>query len=155
MERYDAANPPFICSSCPRKTYGYCDQAFLDCDSLLIHSVLSHDKAYVMEMHNQASTKLIIENSLVKESEPVQAVQQNLKGSATSKKRKSAKTSPKSARKSPRLGPATQLIKLQRVSCNHFLRRTHAPRTSRFWCARIRARTFILWWLHFAQHQHI
>jgi hypothetical protein len=68
----------------------------------------AHDKYYVMELHNQAS-KQNIEDSLVKELEPAQLIQQNLKGSASSKKRKSDKTSPKSARKSPRLGPRTQL----------------------------------------------
>ena len=100
MERYNGVNPPYICSSCPKKTFG-------DCHSLLIHSVLAHDKSYVRELHHQAS---IIENSLVKEElEPVPFVQQNLKGSASSKKRKSGKTTPKSARKSPRLGPRTHL----------------------------------------------
>ena len=38
----------------------------------------------------------------------------------------------------------------QGMGCDHFLRRTHAPRTSRFQCARTRVRTFILWWSHFA-----
>ena len=36
------------------------------------------------------------------------------------------------------------------MGCDRFLRRTHAPRTSRFQCARTRVRTFILWWSHFA-----
>ena len=57
MERYNGLNPPFVCSSCPKKTFG-------DCHSLLIHSVLAHDKAYVMELHDQASPPLI-DNSLV------------------------------------------------------------------------------------------
>ena len=48
MKRYNGLNPPFVCASCPKKTFG-------DCHSLLIHSVLAHDKAYVMELHNQAS----------------------------------------------------------------------------------------------------
>lgn len=78
MERYNAANSPFICSSCPKKTFG-------DGHSLLIHSVLAHDKSYVMELHNQTS-KQIIENSLVKELEPLQLVQPNLKEGAFSKK---------------------------------------------------------------------
>ena len=89
MERYNGVNPPFICSSCPKKTFG-------DCHSLLIHSVLTHDKSFVMKMHNQAS--------VVNELEPVPLMQQNLKGPASSKKRKFDKTSPKSPRKSPRLG---------------------------------------------------
>ena len=88
MERYDAANPPFICSSCPKKTFG-------DCNSLLIHSMLAHDKSYVMELHNQAS-KMTIENPLDKELEPLQLVKQNLKKDVFSKKRKSENTSPKS-----------------------------------------------------------
>ena len=97
MKRYNGVNQPFICSSCPRqKTFG-------DCHSLLIHSVLTHDKSFVMDMHNQAS-KRTIENSVVNELEPVPLIQQNLKGPASSKKRKLDKTSPKSARKSPRLG---------------------------------------------------
>ena len=104
MERYDAANPPFICSSCPKKSFG-------DCNSLLIHSMLAHDKSYVMELHNQA-TKQINENSLVKELEPVPLTQQNLEGPVFSRKRKSDNTSPKSARKSPRLGPRTKLIEV-------------------------------------------
>ena len=58
MERYDGLNPPFVCSSCPKKTFG-------DCHSLLIHSVLAHDKAYVMELHDQASPPEPIDNSLV------------------------------------------------------------------------------------------
>ena len=57
MERYNGLNPPFVCSSCPKKTFG-------DCHSLLIHSVLAHDKAYVMELHDQASPPPI-DNSLV------------------------------------------------------------------------------------------
>ena len=40
--------------------------------------------------------------------------------------------------------------KYQGMGCDRFLRRTHAPRTSRFQCARTRVRTFILWWSHFA-----
>ena len=36
------------------------------------------------------------------------------------------------------------------MGCDRFLRRTHAPRTSRFQCARTRVRTFILWWSPFA-----
>ena len=36
------------------------------------------------------------------------------------------------------------------MGCDHFLRRTHAPCTSRFQCARTRVCTFILWWSHFA-----
>ena len=47
-----------------------------------------------MELHNQAS-KTTVENSLVKELEPLQLVQQNLKKDAFSKKRKSDNTSPK------------------------------------------------------------
>ena len=58
MERYNGLNPPFVCSSCPKKTFG-------DCHSLLIHSVLAHDKAYVMELHDQASPSEPIDNSLV------------------------------------------------------------------------------------------
>ena len=58
MERYNGLHPPFICSSCPKKTFG-------DCHSLLIHSVLAHDKAYVMELHDQASPSEPIDNSLV------------------------------------------------------------------------------------------
>ena len=58
MERYNGRHPPFICSSCPKKTFG-------DCHSLLIHSVLAHDKAYVMELHDQASQSEPIDNSLV------------------------------------------------------------------------------------------
>ena len=38
----------------------------------------------------------------------------------------------------------------QGVSCDRFLRRTHAPRTSRSRFARTRVRTPILWWSHFA-----
>ena len=57
MARYNGFNPPFVCSSCPKKTFG-------DCHSLLIHSVLAHDKAYVMELHDQASPPPI-DNSLV------------------------------------------------------------------------------------------
>ena len=38
----------------------------------------------------------------------------------------------------------------QGMGCDRFLRRTHAPRTSRFQCARTCVRTFILWWSHFA-----
>ena len=57
--------------------------------------MLAHDKSYVMELHNQAS-KRTIENPLVKELEPLQLVQQNLKKDAFSKKRKSGNTSPKS-----------------------------------------------------------
>ena len=113
MERYNGFNPPYICYSCPKVFFGP-KKTFGDCHSLLIHSVLAHDKYYVMELHNQAS---IIEDSLVKELEPVQLIQQNLKGSASSNKRKSDNASPKSARKSPRLGPRTMLIKLKRVSC--------------------------------------
>ena len=88
MERYNGVNPPFICSSCPQKTFG-------DCHSFLIHSVLAHDKSYVMELHNQAS-KRTIENPLVKELEPLKLVQQNLKKDAFSRKRKSDNRSPKS-----------------------------------------------------------
>ena len=58
MKRYNGVNPPFVCSSCPKKTFG-------DCHSLLIHSVLAHDKAYVMELHDQASPPETIDNSLV------------------------------------------------------------------------------------------
>ena len=58
MERYNGLHPPFVCSSCPKKTFG-------DCHSLLIHSVLAHDKAYVMELHDQASPSEPIDNSLV------------------------------------------------------------------------------------------
>ena len=58
MERYNGLHPPFICSSCPKKSFG-------DCHSLLIHSVLAHDKAYVMELHDQASPPEPIDNSLV------------------------------------------------------------------------------------------
>ena len=36
------------------------------------------------------------------------------------------------------------------MSCDRFLRRTHAPRTSKSRFARTRARTLILWWSHFA-----
>ena len=57
MERYNVNDFPFTCSSCPKKTFG-------DCHSLLIHSVLAHDKAYVMELHDQASPPPI-DNSLV------------------------------------------------------------------------------------------
>ena len=38
----------------------------------------------------------------------------------------------------------------QGVSCDHFLRRTNKPRTSRSRFARTHARTPILWWSHFA-----
>ena len=38
----------------------------------------------------------------------------------------------------------------QGVSCEPFLGRTHAPRTSRFRCARTRVRTSDLRWSHFA-----
>ena len=38
----------------------------------------------------------------------------------------------------------------QGVSCDRFLGRTHAPRTSRFRCARTRVRTSNLRWSHFA-----
>ena len=38
----------------------------------------------------------------------------------------------------------------QGVSCDGFLRRTHAPRTSRSRPARTRVRTPILWWSHSA-----
>ena len=41
MERYNGVSPPFICSSCPKKTFG-------DCHSLLIHSVLAHDKGQLI-----------------------------------------------------------------------------------------------------------
>ena len=41
-------------------------------------------------------------------------------------------------------------IVFQGVSCDRFLRRTHAPRTSRSRFARTRVRTPILWWSHFA-----
>ena len=41
-------------------------------------------------------------------------------------------------------------LEFQGVSCDPFLRRTHAPRTSKNRCARTRVRTFILWWSHFA-----
>ena len=58
MVRYSGVNQPFECSSCPKKT-------FADCDSLLIHTVLAHDKAYVMELHNEASPSEPIDNSLV------------------------------------------------------------------------------------------
>ena len=58
MGRYNVNDFPFTCSSCPKKTFG-------DCHSLLIHSVLAHDKAYVMELHNQASPSVSIDNSLV------------------------------------------------------------------------------------------
>ena len=58
MVRYNGVNQPFECSSCPKKTFG-------DCHSLLIHSVLAHDKAYVMELHDQASPSEPIDNSLV------------------------------------------------------------------------------------------
>ena len=40
--------------------------------------------------------------------------------------------------------------KYQGVSCDPFLRRTHAPCTSRFWCARTRVRNSNLRWSHFA-----
>ena len=36
------------------------------------------------------------------------------------------------------------------MGCDHFLGRTHAPRTSRFRSARTRVRTSNLEWLHFA-----
>ena len=36
------------------------------------------------------------------------------------------------------------------MSCDRFLGRTHAPRTSRFRCARTRVRTSNLMWSHFA-----
>jgi len=39
---------------------------------------------------------------------------------------------------------------LQRVGCDRFLGRTHAPRTSRCWCARTRVRTSNIGWSHFA-----
>ena len=52
--------------------------------------MLAHDKSYVMELHNQAS-KTSIENPQVKELKPLQ-----MKKDASSKKRKSDHTSPKS-----------------------------------------------------------
>ena len=58
MERYNGVSPPFVCSSCPKKP-------FYDCHSLLIHSVLAHDRAYVMELYNQASPSEPVDNSLV------------------------------------------------------------------------------------------
>ena len=58
MERYNVLHPPFVCAFCPKRTYG-------DRHSLLIHSVLAHDKAYVMELHDQASPSEPIDNSLV------------------------------------------------------------------------------------------
>ena len=36
------------------------------------------------------------------------------------------------------------------MGCDRFLRRTHAPHTSRNPCARTRVRILILWWSHFA-----
>ena len=58
MERYNVNDFPFTCSSCPKKTFG-------DCHSLLIHSVLAHEKAYLMELHDKASSSEPIDNSLV------------------------------------------------------------------------------------------
>ena len=43
MERYDAQNPPFICKTCAKP----CGEAH----TLLIHSVLAHDKEFVMQLY--------------------------------------------------------------------------------------------------------
>ena len=43
MERYDAKNPPFICKTCAKP----CGEVH----ALLIHSVLAHDKEFVMQLY--------------------------------------------------------------------------------------------------------